>query len=188
LIYENWLSVLASLLILFLFSRFLFLDIFLYFIFLWHFRGSLLQSFFYSLFFLPSAFYFSQGFIFFKFLIPILFFILFFSFKKNKIIDWVSFFAVLFLFFLFNFWGRLDISLAILFSTLALIYFSSVFLNKELLLSLIISLIFLESAFLVQFFPFSFWTRALILFLVLGLYLTKIRLDIFDSNIEQNKF
>jgi len=166
-IYENWLRLIFSFFITFLFLKNIYLSLFLYFLILIYSRGSFFQALFFSLLFLILAFIFSQQFFLPLLFYPLLFLIIFYSLKKNKILPWLIFFLINFFLFYFNFSEKLNLPLTIFFFTFIVFYFNLIFLQYDFFKSLTFSFLSLEASFLFQFLPTSFFTRLVLFFVIL---------------------
>jgi len=82
----------------------------------------------------------------------------------------ITFLIISFILFYLNFQERINLSATIIFFTVIIFYFSLVFLKHDLFTALTFSLVFLELSFLIQFLPFSFWFRTIILLISLLLF------------------
>lgn len=171
LIYKNWFSVLASFLISFLSLKNIFFGILLAFFLYWQIRGSLSQTLFFSFIFVPLLIVLIKKIEISNFYLLILFGANYLALKKYLVIDWSILALVLFAFGYFNFSQELGLAAFIIFSSLVVFFYSWSILKYQFFKSLILALIAFELIFIINFLPFSFLWRIVILISLIFLIL-----------------
>lgn len=187
LIYRNWFIFLAALLISFVSLKNIYLGIFFALFFYWQIRGSLPQALFFSLLFLPIFYLWQKNIdlINFSFFLTLL--INYLIFKKYFLSDWL---LLIFLLIIVNYFflnGWLGLGSFIFITTLIVFIYSLVILGNQLLLSLILALIVFELNFVIQFLPFGFWPRTIILTSLIFLLLKFDNVIIYKNGISSHR-